>query len=163
MTLENKITTEIAPSERGAHLRFRFPEKHKSFLILDGYTGLSGIRIYPSENKITGYVNNGRGFQPGWKNYFVIRFDKPILEYGTWENRKNTLKPDNRDAEGEGLGAFLRFEDGASVQVKVASSYISMEQAALNLERELGADKTVETNQSECMEDLERPSFQDHG
>ncbi|MCC8426270.1 GH92 family glycosyl hydrolase [Mucilaginibacter sp. UR6-11] len=141
---DNKIITEISPTERGAHLRFTYPAGKKSFLVLDGYTGLSGVKIYPKENRITGYVNNGRGFKRGWKSYFVMQFDQPIKAYGTWENKKNTINTDSTEADGFGKGAYIEFKAGAKVQVKTASSYISLEQAELNLKRELGADKSLE-------------------
>jgi predicted alpha-1,2-mannosidase len=141
---DNQITTEISPSERGAHLRFSYPAGKKSFLVLDGYTRLSGVKIYPKENKITGWVNNGEGFKRGWKSYFVVQFDQPIKACGTWENKKNTINADSTVAEGLGKGAYIEFKAGAKVQVKTASSYISLEQAELNLKRELGADKTLE-------------------
>lgn len=141
---KNQITTEISPSERGAHLRFSYPKGKKSYLVLDGYTNISSVKIFTKENKITGFVNNGAGFKPGFKNYFVIQFDKPIQGYGTWENKKNTLNADSTEAEGLGKGAYVEFKPGTVVQVKVASSYISLEQAELNLSRELGADKTLE-------------------
>ncbi|WP_255785547.1 glycoside hydrolase domain-containing protein [Niabella agricola] len=144
VALENGITTEMSPTERGVHLRFRFPQGHKSFLVLDGYTGLSGIEIHPAENTITGYVNNGHGFQKGWKSFFVIRFNQPFTAYGTWENRGDSISAGSKKAEGAGRGAYIRFADGVTVQAKVASSYISPEQAARNLERELGADRTLE-------------------
>ncbi|WP_299354707.1 GH92 family glycosyl hydrolase [Mucilaginibacter sp.] len=141
---DNKITTEISPTERGAHLRFTYPSGKKSFLVLDGYTKLSGVKIYPKENRITGYVNNGRGFRNGWKSYFAMQFDQPIKAYGTWENKKNTINADSTSAEGLGKGAYIQFKDGAKVQVKTASSYISLEQAELTLKNELGPDKTLE-------------------
>ncbi|NMN39605.1 GH92 family glycosyl hydrolase [Pedobacter sp. SG918] len=144
VTFENEITTEISPSERGAHLRFSYPKGKRSFLILDGYNRLSGVQIYPKENKITGWVNNGEGFKRGWKSYFVIQFDQPIKSYGTWENKRNTIAKDSISAEGLGKDAFVQFEPGTKVQVKTASSYISLQQAELNLKRELGNDKTLE-------------------
>ncbi|MGF7080733.1 GH92 family glycosyl hydrolase [Mucilaginibacter sp. UYCu711] len=141
---DNQITTEISPSERGAHLRFTYPSGKKSFLVLDGYDRLSGVKIHPKENKITGFVNNGAGFKRGWKSYFVIQFDKPIKAYGTWENKNNTINADSTEAQGLGRGAYIEFKAGVKVQVKTASSYISAEQAQLNCDRELGADKTLE-------------------
>jgi predicted alpha-1,2-mannosidase len=141
---DNQITTEISPSERGAHLRFTYPSGKKSFLVLDGYTRLSGVKIYPKDRKITGWVNNGEGFKRGWKSYFVVQFDQPIKAYGTWENKKNAINADSTMAEGLGKGAYIEFKAGAKVQVKTASSYISLEQAELNLKRELGSDKTLE-------------------
>ncbi|MES2455454.1 MAG: GH92 family glycosyl hydrolase [Bacteroidota bacterium] len=147
---DNKITTEISPSERGAHLRFTYPADQKSFLVLDGYNRMSGVKIYPKENKITGYVSNGQGFKREWKSYFVLYFDQPIIAYGTWENKFNTLNADSISAEGLGKGAYLEFKAGAKVQVKTASSYISLEQAELNLKRELGDDKTLEATKAKA-------------
>jgi predicted alpha-1,2-mannosidase len=149
---ENQISTEISPSERAAHLRFSYPAGKKSFLVLDGYTGISGVKIYPKENKITGFVNNGEGFKEGFKSFFVLRFDQPFKAYGTWDNRKNTSNADETAAEGLGKGAYLQFKDGVKVQVKTASSYISMEQAELNLSRELGGDKTLEVTRAKAAE-----------
>lgn len=147
---DNQITTEISPSERGAHLRFSYPSGKKSYLVLDGYNRISGVKIHPKENKITGYVNNGGGFKKGWKSYFVIQFDQPIKAYGTWENKNNTIQADSLEAEGQGKGAYIEFKAGAKVQVKTASSYISAAQAELNLQRELGADKTLEQTKAKA-------------
>lgn len=144
VVLNNGIKTEISPTERGSHIRFTFPKKKKSFLVLDGYTRLSMVKIIPEERKIIGWVNNGKGFKPGFKNYFVIQFDKPFKAHGTWENRNNIISPDSLFADGEGKGAYLEFSVGVIVQAKVASSYISFEQAEFNLENELGADKSLE-------------------
>ena len=142
--LDNKITAEISPTERGAHLRFSFPNKAKSYITLDGYTGMSMVKIYSKENKITGYVHNGRGLKENFKNYFVIQFDKSIREFGTWENRNGGNWSGEQEREGRGVGAWIRFDDGTIVQAKVASSYISPEQAELNLKTELGHFNTLE-------------------
>lgn len=140
----NDITTEISPTERGAHIRFSFPDNEKAFLVLDGYTGLSGVEILPGKKMIRGYVNNGRGFKKGWKNYFIMEFDVPFTAHGTWENVNNSIQSGRSEGEGKGVGAFLEFPAGSIVQVKVASSYISEEQAMLNLNRELGAQASLD-------------------
>ncbi|QNL52492.1 glycoside hydrolase family 92 protein [Olivibacter sp. SDN3] len=144
VTMDNNIQVEMSPSERGAHLRFSYPQEHEAFLVLDGYTGISMVKIFPDERKIIGYVNNGRGFKEGFKSFFVAVFDQPFKAYGAWENRDNNIYPNKLEDEGEGKGAYLTFEKGATVQVKVASSYISMEQAELNLTQELMQDKALE-------------------
>src|SRR5690606_26022230 len=54
---QNQISTEIAPTERGAHLRFSYPKGRKGFLVLDGYTNISGVTIDAKKRKISGYVN----------------------------------------------------------------------------------------------------------
>jgi len=145
VTFDNNISAEIAPTERGAHLRFSFPNKHEAaYLVLDGYNKESRVEILPGQKKIVGYVNNGRFIPKNFMNYFVIEFDQPFEAYGTWENIKNELRQNNLKDEGKGVGAYVRFKNGAKVQVKVASSYISPEQAELNLQTELGKYKKLE-------------------
>ena len=57
------------------------------------------------------------------------------------------MLPDTLTAEGEGKGAYNQFKAGETVQVKVASSYISTEQAELNLQSKIRqctvADHTI--------------------
>ena len=143
--LDNGIVTEMAPTERGAHLRFSFPKGDESYLVLDGYTGLSQIKISPDERKITGYVSNNKNNRGNLiKSYFEIVFDKPFKRYGTWENRKNTIQNNQLEGEGEGIGAYIQFKDGEKVQAKVASSYISQEQVGVTLNAELGKFKNLE-------------------
>jgi len=145
--LDNGITTEIAPTERGAHLRFQFPKGQDAYLVLDGYTGLSEVNIDHKKHRITGYVNNGRGmqrFDGNFKNYFVIQFDKSFTASGIWDNTSNEKWEGKVSGEGKGIGAYLKFKQGQQVQAKIASSYISIAQAELNLTSELGAHKNLE-------------------
>jgi predicted alpha-1,2-mannosidase len=142
--LDNQIVTEISPTERGAHLRFSFPKGEKSFLVLDGYTGLSMVKIIPEERKIIGYVRNGRQVPENFRSYFEIIFDQPFVAYGTWENNTNKTFPGELTAEGKGMGAYLQFKPGVKVQAKTASSYISHEQASVTLKNELGSFKSLD-------------------
>lgn len=135
---DNNIVTEMTPTERGAHLRFSFPKGQDAYLVLDGYTKMSMVKIIPEKRMIVGYVNNCRWAPQNFKNYFVIVFDQPFAAHGTWENRHDKVFPDSLTKEGEGAGAYLTFKSGSIVQAKVASSYISPEQAQLTLEQELG-------------------------
>jgi len=147
---DNGIQAEVSPAERGAHMRFSFPAKEKANLILDGFLKDCEITILPEQRKIIGYVNNGR-FVPGnFKSYFVLIFNQDFKSYGTWENEKGTLRPGNDRDQGKGVGAFLEFKPGAKVEVKMASSYISPEQAALNLKQELSANKNFEVTREKA-------------
>lgn len=140
---DNNITTEISPTARGAHFRFTFP-KSGSYVVLDGYTKNSMVKIIPSEHKIIGWVDNVRWAPQSFKNYFVIVFDKPFAEYGTWENKHDNISKGKLTDEGQGIGAYLKFKDGAVVQAKIASSYISTDQAEVTLQAELGKQKNLD-------------------
>ncbi len=147
VTLDNGITTEMAPTTRGVHLRFTYPKNGSdAYLVLDGYTALSEIKIDPENREISGWVNNHRfvNHSENFRNYFVVRFDQPFEQYGTWTNEDDSVTSGQLSDSGKGIGAFIRFKKGAKVQVKAASSYISYEQARLTLERELGADRNLE-------------------
>jgi len=144
--LNNGITTEMAPTTRGVHLRFSYPKNGDAYLVLDGYTAMSEVQIDPQKRQITGWVNNQRfvNHSENFRNYFVVQFDQPFESYGTWENQQDEIFPDRLSGEGKGYGAYLKFKKGAKVQAKAASSYISPEQALVTLNRELGDDKTLE-------------------
>lgn len=151
--LDNGITTEISPTERGAHLRFQFPKTQDAHIVIDGYTGLSEVNIDVKNCRITGFVNNGRGmqrFDGNFKNYFVIQFDKSFKSQGIWDNTSNKKWDNKLSGNGKGIGAYLKFKKGQSVQAKIASSYISLEQAELNLKSELGKHKNLEATKKEA-------------
>lgn len=144
VTFDNGIQAEMSPVTRGGQMRFSFPKGEKAFLVLDGYTKQSSIKIHPKERKITGWVHNGLLIPGEFKGYFEIKFDQPFEAFGTWENRENTLQKNNTEAEGDGKGAYLQFKSGVKVTAKIASSYISPEQAHLNYKQELADHKSFE-------------------
>lgn len=146
VTLDNGITTEMAPTTRGVHLRFSFPGNGDAYLVLDGYTDMSEVKIDPQKRQIIGWVNNQRfvNHAENFRSYFVVQFDKPFEAYGTWENQNDKTFPAEIYRQGKGAGVYLKFKKGAKVQVKAASSYISQQQAILTLNRELGSDKNLE-------------------
>ncbi len=148
--LDNGITTEMAPTTRCVHFRFSFPKDNDAYLVLDGYTDMSEVKIDPKKQQITGWVNNQRFVNNSetFRNYFVLQFDQPFEAYGVWENQRDELFPNQLSGEGKGYGAYIRFNKGSKVQVKAASSYISYEQAWITLNRELGKDKNLETTKA---------------
>lgn len=127
------ITTEITPTERAAMFRFTFPESSQSHVVIDAFDKGSYIKIIPEENKIIGYTSKNSGGVPAnFKNYFVIVFDKPFTEVHTFDDDKlGTLK----EVKSNHSGAVVSFKTGSGEKIlaKVASSFISAEQAERNL------------------------------
>ncbi|MDE5635247.1 MAG: GH92 family glycosyl hydrolase, partial [Muribaculaceae bacterium] len=145
--LDNGIRTEMAPTERGVHMRFSYPRGGgDAWLVIDGYTESSSIHIDPERRTVSGWVNNQRFFNDAksYRNYFVIEFDRPFEEWGLWENVGDSIMRGCTTGVGKGYGAYLRFKPGCTVQAKAASSYISAEQARVNLDTELGGDRRLE-------------------
>jgi predicted alpha-1,2-mannosidase len=147
------VTTEITPTERGAQFQFTFPESESSHIIVDGFFKGSKVKIFPKERKIVGYCRNNSGGVPdNFHNYFVIYFDKEFTEMATWNsNEKDTVEnsklTNSLTEEGYHVGAVLTFktQNNERITAKVASSFISLEQAELNLKREIGNDSFEET------------------
>jgi predicted alpha-1,2-mannosidase len=134
-----KATAEVTPTERGAGFRFTFDQPGDSFVVLDAFANNSSVEIIPSENKIVGICRNNNGGVPAnFANHFVIVFDRPFAAYGTWTPA--AIHEGRAKLADKHVGAYLKFDTsgGKSVSCKVASSYISPEQAQLTLDREIG-------------------------
>ena len=150
-------TVEVSPSERAAHFKFTFPDSDKSFILLDAFSKGSMVKILPKQKKIIGYsrYNNG-GVPENFHNYFVLEFNKDFEVTHTWGNdwRLNTNSTENI---GDHVGAIIGFKtfDDEEVEVKVASSFISFEQAQLNLSREIG-NNSFETTKNEARNTWEK-------
>ena len=140
------VVTEITPTERAAQFRFTFPESSTSHILIDAFNMRSMVKIVPGERKITGYCrNNSEGVPDNFHNYFVITFDKEFTESSTWKD--SILTKGSEMAEGNHVMAILTFKTkkGEQVHARVASSFISPEQAELNLTREVGGQTFDQT------------------
>ncbi len=132
------LTTEIVPTERAAMFRFTFPESKSSYIIVDAFDRGSYVKIIPDENKIIGYTTKNSGGVPdNFKNYFVVTFDKPFTYTATVSDQK--ISENVLEAAQNHAGGIIGFatKNGEIVNARVASSFISFEQAELNM-KELG-------------------------
>ena len=137
---EHDVVTEMTPTERAVLFRFTFPENEHSYIVVDAFDKGSYVKVIPEENKIIGYTTRNSGGVPeNFKNYFVIEFDKPFTYKGTFANKK--LEEGNLEQKADHTGAIIGFSTrkGEIVHARIASSFISFEQAAQNL-KELGND-----------------------
>ncbi len=133
------VTTEVTATERAAYFQFTFPKNDSSFIVVDAFDKGSYVKIIPSENKITGYTTrNSGGVANNFKNYFVLEFSKSFTLNYTWH--ENVLVKDAMEMQADHAGAVVGFKTnkGEKINVRVASSFISVEQAELNLKNELG-------------------------
>ncbi len=131
------VKVDVTPTERAAIFRFTFPKNDSSFILLDAFNEGSMVKINAEERKVTGYCRNNAGGVPeNFHNYFVAVFDKEFSSVHTWNG--DAVNIGKTEAEGQHTGAVLGFKttEGEVVHVKVASSFISPEQAELNLKRE---------------------------
>ncbi len=138
------ITTELTATERAAFFQFSFPQSDSASFIVDAYNRGSFIKIIPEQKKIIGYSTRySRGKMIGFKNYFVIYFSKAFELKKTLSQTSELI--DSAEVTNSHALAVISFKTakGEKVQCRVASSFISFEQAEENL-KELGSNKSFE-------------------
>lgn len=130
---DHDVVAEVSPSERAAAFRLTYPENGQSYLVVDAYRGGSSVRVIPEKNMIVGYASNNHGGVPAnFRNWFVIVSDTPFTSVETVEGGKVTGRVETEGDHALALVGF-RTQRGQEVNLKVASSFISAEQAELNL------------------------------
>lgn len=141
---------ELTATPRVGVHRYTFSKDQTPHLMLDVMNALGGhksregkLRVLPEAKEVEGAVRTFGTFAGrygGIKVYFVARFNQPFTSFGTWQN--DTVFPNQTTAEGEGVGVDLGFSATSQPQVitlKLAVSYVSIENARANLETEAGA------------------------
>ena len=117
---DHDINVELTPTERAAAFRFTFPEGENSGIVIDAFDPGAEIQVLREKNAIVGYTTNNHGGVPeNFRNWFVIKFDKPIEGYTEEDHALVSV-------------AFAT-ERGEVVNLQTASSFISLEQAWRNL------------------------------
>ena len=137
---EHDVVTEFSPTDRAVLFRFTFPESKDSYVVIDALNKGSYVKVDAANNRIIGYSTlNAGGVSQNFKNYFVIEFDKPFEQINTFVNGK--LEKGVAEQKENHVGAVIGFQTkaGERVHARIASSFISWEQATLNL-KELGDD-----------------------
>ena len=134
------VTTEIAPTERAAMFRITYPDTDSAFVVIDAFDKESYVRVEPEAHRIVGYTTRNSGGVPkNFRNYFVVEFISGFSHCDLVLNGRRLT--DLRTAKSHHSGAIVSFSacKGTPVVLRVASSFISEEQALRNLE-ELGSD-----------------------
>ncbi len=114
---DHDVTAEITPTERAAQMRFTYPESAESGLVIDSYGG--SIEVIDSCTVVGITVSNHGGVPDNFANFFIIKSDKPFMVAAS------------RGVSDVALA--FRTVRGEQVTLKVASSFISAEQAERNL------------------------------
>lgn len=131
---DHDVTAEVTPTERAAILRLTYPEMDRAYFVVDAFDNGSYVKIEPEKNRIVGYTTKNNGGVPdNFKNWFVIESDTPFEYVATVAD--NEQKEGRLESKTNHAGALVGFKTsrGQQVQLKVASSFISLEQAEVNL------------------------------
>ena len=143
------VKTKMASSLRCAIFNITFPAGKENYVFVEASRKITDkkefegfIQILPESNEIVGYNSDRYSYMLGpdlsnFKGYFVMQFSKPFSKIGIWEG--DQLFEGNSVKKSDHLGGYVYFdtEENKQVQVKVATSFISIEQARQNLENEI--------------------------
>lgn len=130
---DHDVVAEMTPTERAVAFRFTYPEKEMSYLVIDAFDSGSFVQVDASTQTIVGYTTKNSGGVPAnFKNWFVIESDTPFEYVRTFADG---VLSENVESQSSHSGALVGFktEKGQKVSLRVASSFISIEQAKENL------------------------------
>lgn len=161
---DHDATAEIAPTSRSAAVRITYPETDTAYFVVDAFDKGSSVTILPDQRTVIGYTTKNSGGVPdGFKNYFILRFDHAFTYTGTLED--GMLKDGRLSSTCDHAMAVVGFHTrrGEQVNVQIASSFISDEQALRNLKEVEGRsfDEVKEAGRTEWNRVLGRIEVED--
>ena len=141
--VQDDIRAMLTVTKRTGMAQYIFPEGDETGTVIIG-AGLAATPIQQAAVAITGpgrcegYATGGSfcGYPTPYKVYFVAEFDTDAVEVGTWKGED--LRYGGSFAEGEDSGVYFTFDlsESRTVRYKIGVSYVSVENARLNLETE---------------------------
>jgi len=136
---DSEILSEITATERCGYMQFTFDKNEDNYLVLDAYHQGALIKIIPEKQMIVGYCQNRFGGTPdNFRSYFVIMFDVPFDSFGVWNEKEIFHK--KTELTDFYAGAYIKLRStNKKVGIKIASSFISLDQAQQNLSSEIGS------------------------
>ncbi len=140
--LEYGIRAEATATLRSGIERFTFSGGEGHILFNAGMSvttvpGASIKKISSTEIEGAKKIGNFCGTKSESTVYFVARLNKQPLKSGLW-NKKEICNPAVTEAEGEDVGAYFTYDlkKGEQVEIQVGVSYVSVDNARLNLDAE---------------------------
>ena len=131
---EYDVVAEITPTDRAAVFRFTFPEGDDSYVVVDAFDKGSYVKIEPEKRRVTGYTTRNSGGVPdNFRNWFVVEFDRDFEYTATFADGERSEALEQQAGHAGGIVGF-RTRRGEQVTARVASSFISLEQALRNLQ-----------------------------
>jgi len=131
------INVEMTATERCAAFRFRFPQTGVPRVLIEasrpGIAG--GATVDGRKAEISGFnphrmdAHLGPYKLPNFRGYFVVQFRQP------WQSAQ-TYGLDDKAAKNS-RGAYAEFRPGELVELRIGTSFLSVEQARANLQREI--------------------------
>jgi predicted alpha-1,2-mannosidase len=154
------ILAEMTGSLRCGLMRFRYNRSGAAWLVIQnnrrpgvtqGEVSFDATRNEVSGSNAVYRIYAGNGKPAGFKGYFVLQFDRPVRASGAWDSAATASR---QVASAEQRDMYLGFDlkPGETLQVRIGTSFTSVEEARRNLEAEIpdwGFDKVAAAAQSQ--------------
>ncbi len=134
------IKAQLTPTREAAYYRFTFPASAHGHLALSLGDGaeisVTGNRVVQGDEPVDREGRKRTSLEKETREYFYAEFSKPFDAYQTWQN--GNLTQDAKQT-GDHIGFVANYTTTANepIEVRIGISYISVEQAHRNLQREI--------------------------
>ena len=119
---DHDVVAEMAPTDRAAVLRFTFPESDESGVVIDAFDRGSQVKVMPDSRTVVGYTTRNSGGVPdNFRNWFVIRFDKPVSAEEVRQNLGQVFAQ-HADADASAISFEVK-QYGNENQMRIVTQY----------------------------------------
>lgn len=141
-----QIKAEITGLSHAGIMSFDFQKPGENYLIIEPNSdeGIGYVEIDPEKKEIRGYnpahrIYQGWGKEAGFSGHFVIQLQDEIAEYGVWNNETIQSGQNSVKGENSNVGAWIKLSatGPCKINIKVGTSFTSIENARKNLEAEI--------------------------
>lgn len=154
VTLDSGNSVQLAAATHSGVGVFTYAHQPQSSLLINAGGSANGdvaasIQIDPTNNRVTGSATTTVGCgEDHYTIYFATTFNRSFRTYGTWEG--TSLRPQTTSASDPQSGAYLTFDtsDDSKVIARTAVSYVSVDNAEINLQSEVGGRDLQEIRDS---------------
>ena len=140
--LDDNIDVNLTATERVGYHHYHFDTWKENYVLLDLK---HRDEVIESSLKIEDSVTvSGMRRSKAWADnqyvYFVIKFSKPIVQFGVWQNEQLEEMNVSDGINGKNIKAYFRFKESNDndLFVQVAISPVSIEGAKKNRQAEVG-------------------------
>lgn len=138
--LRSRTIFELAPAQRGCKIKLTYPQGRKPYFTVYPVYGNYEYNLDTEKGILYASCDGVRGdFAKNFKNYTVFKFNCSVDSNNSYKGEENCF--------------HIAF-DSLNVEIDVASSYISFDQAVVNMRRELSL-KTFDQLRSDAENEWE--------
>lgn len=140
------VQAQLTGLSHSGIMKFDFEKKDDRYLVVEPNSdeGSGFLEIDSEKREIRGYnpvhrIYQGFGEYAGFNGYFVIKLNCDIEGYGLWNGNRELTEENKTLGDKTPVGAWIRISSDhkGCVLVKIGTSFTSLENARLNLEKEI--------------------------